>query len=164
MRRLTVRREALARAPLFAAGVVVLAAALYLGLTSEERWRYTLQYRMVTEAMVADMAWIGDHRPADANRVFLEPSLAWTFPSLAGVGNIPWRSSAPPDTDWVIQKAWEMLGSGELDMDFIPRQDIYLIYTCLPGSGRCNELKAGLPEVREGVYWLPEWRRWRELP
>lgn len=164
MRRLTVRREALVRAPLFAAGVVVLAAALYLGLTSEERWRYTLQYRMVTEAMVADMAWIGDHRPADANRVFLEPSLGWTFPSLAGLGNIPWRSSAPPDTDWVIQKAWEMLGSGELDMDFIPRQDIYLIYTCLPGSGRCNELKAGLPEVREGVYWLPEWRRWRELP
>jgi hypothetical protein len=161
---LSAGRRAWVSAPLAAIGVAALGVALLMGLTGDDRFRYTLQYRMVTEAMVADMAWIGSHRPDDANRVFMEPSLSFTFPPLAGVGNVPWRSSVTPETDWVIQKAWQMLGSGELDMDFIPRQGIYLIYTCLPGAGRCTELKASLPEIRKGVYWLPEWRRWRELP
>lgn len=144
------------RVLLLGAGIGVVTAAIATSLLGEERSEYASYYRMIDDRTYADFTWIGQHTVPGHNVVVMEPSLARSYPPVAGSGSRVWRTIlAPRSQRWATQ-VHEILVSGDVETSWLRARGVSVLYTCFPGSEGCTAVNnSDLLEVRRGVYLAP---------
>lgn len=140
--------------PLYVFSGVLIGTALFFGLTGSDRSSYQATYHLVDDIQAADFAWVGSH--AQGSNIVMETSLAFAFPALAGPGNRAWLTTAAPFSNPNSNKVNNMVRGQVIDIEWLRGEGITLLYTCLPASTVCTDLKGhGLSQIRKGLYWIP---------
>ena len=149
---------ALTAGVLWAMGTAMVVAALVTGIvTNEERQDYAGYYHIVDQAIFADFRWMGQHTAPEQSVALGEPSMAWSYPPIAGPGAKVFQAVAAPWTNQRANKVRQMLTSGEADVPWLQKAGVSVFYACRPQTFTCVELtNTDLFKVRRGVYLIPD--------
>ncbi len=152
------QRDVAMRMVLAGVGFGALVATLTIGLGNEEREDYTGYYHVMDDQVYTDFVWLGQNTDEGHKMVMMEPSLAWTYPPVAGAGNRVYDVSASPWSQPWAEEMREILATGSVDVAWLLGRDILVWYTGWPEGQRFPEVNnSGLAKVRPNVYVVTDY-------